>query len=138
MEFTIYVKSFEGENFHGSLRLDMLGKLSWLRTWDQVVPYFVVVSGWRWYLWKNFNVKIFAVSKIPWKPWKFFPSNDLMYMVIWHFDDLHTNCQIISINVNFPDNISPGTISFIKLKFFECYFEVNSSNLFPVNISSYI
>jgi len=29
----VYVKSFKGENFHGSsLKLNMLGKLLWLRT----------------------------------------------------------------------------------------------------------
>jgi len=41
--------------------------------------------------------------------------------------------------MNFPDTINPWHyIIFVKLKIIECYFEVNLSNLFPVNVSSYM
>jgi len=60
-----------------------------------------------------------------------------MWNLIWHinFDDLHTNCQINIHQYEFFRYYKPLAYHFIKLKFVK--FEVNSSNLFPVNISGY-
>jgi len=61
-----------------------------------------------------------------------------MWNLIWWFDDLNTNCQINIRQNEFSSYYKLLVLyHFIKLKFIKCYFEVNSSNLFPVNISSY-
>ena len=45
--------------------------------------------------------------------------------------------KLISVNMNFLDTTYKPLVLYhlIKLKFVKCYFEVKSSNLFPINIS---
>jgi len=81
--YTVYVKSFKGENFHGlSLKLNnYIGKTFAVENLRQGGTVLCVVSGWCRYSRKNFNGKTFAVSKNPQKPGRFSPSNDLMYKI---------------------------------------------------------
>jgi len=62
-----------------------------------------------------------------------------MWNLIWWFDDLHTNRQINIHQYEFSLYYKLLMLyHFVKLKFVKCYFEVNSSNLFPINISGYM
>jgi len=65
-------------------------------------------------------------------------GNILAWNLIWHFGNLHTNYQINIHQYELSGYYKPLALyHFIKLKFPKRYFEVNSSNLFPANISGY-
>jgi len=55
------------------------------------------------------------------------------------FDNLQANCQINIHQYEFFRYYKLLALyHFVKLKFVKCYLEANSSNLFPINISSYM